>query len=346
MAWFYARLGLDADAAAALRAAPGQATVLYTLAYLLRETAPAESAAYLEKASAASPLLVFPFREEEIAVFSWALAARPADWKPEYYLALIMWAKGRLEEARDLFVMVENADYAPFYIARGALFERTDPARSGADYERAVEIDGANWRSRHTVTQFYLRQNRPALALGSARRAAADFPDEVPLGVDLAQALLAAGDPHEAASVLDTVAALPYEGASDIYGLYVRAHLGIALDFMKKKAWAEAVAALELAKLYPEKLGTGAPFHPDGRMQDYLIALCFDRMGEKGKAAALRESIRDYTLDYWGESHPYGYFGGLVLQKLGRREDRLKARELLAGPKPPAAVLAVLAALK
>jgi hypothetical protein len=346
MAWFYTRLGLDTDAAAALRAAPEQATVLYTLACLLRENAPAESAAYLEKASAASPLLVFPFREEEIAVFSWALAARPADWKPKYYLGLIMWGKGRYEEARDLFEMVEDADYAPFYIARGALFERADPARAADDYARAVELDGANWRGRHTLTRFYLRQRRQDLALGAARRAAADFPTEVPLQVDLAEALLAAGDPHEAATVLDTIAALPYEGANDIYSLYVRAHLGIAIDFMKKRAWAEAVAALELAKLYPEKLGTGAPFHPDGRMQDYLIALCLDRMGEKDKAAARRESIRDYTLDYWGEGHPYGYFGGLVLEKLGRREDRLRARELLSGPKPPAEVLAVLAAMK
>src|SRR5512141_297914 len=73
MAAFYARLGLISDAVESLKAAPPQATVLYTLAYLLRESAPAESAAYLDKASAASPFLVFPFREEEIAVFSWAL---------------------------------------------------------------------------------------------------------------------------------------------------------------------------------------------------------------------------------------------------------------------------------
>ena len=114
MAAFYERLGLVPDAVEALKAAPPQATVLYTLAYLLRESAPAESAAYLDRASAASPFLVFPFREEEIAVFSWALAARPSDWKPKYYLSLILWGKGRIDEARDLFEMIEGADFAPF----------------------------------------------------------------------------------------------------------------------------------------------------------------------------------------------------------------------------------------
>ncbi|MGZ5554524.1 MAG: DUF5107 domain-containing protein [Candidatus Aminicenantales bacterium] len=346
MAAFYTRLGLASDAVEALKAAPAQATVLYTLAYLLRESAPAESAAYLDKASAASPFLVFPFREEEIAVFSWALAARPSDWKPKYYLSLILWGQGRIDEARDLFEMIEGADFAPFYIARGAFFERTDPVWADVDYRKSVELDASSWRARHTLTAFLLRQGRADKALGPARKAAADFPTEVPLQVDLAETLLAAGDPHEAATVLDAVAALPYEGASNIHGLYVQAHVGIGLEAMKKGAWADAVQALELSKLYPEKLGTGAPFHPDSRMQDYFIALAFDRMGEKDKAAALREAIRDYTLKYWDEGQPNGYYGGLTLEKLGRKEDRLQARELLGGPKPTAEVLALISSLR
>ena len=347
MAAFYDRLGRTGDAVEALKASPAHATVDYWLAYLQRGSSPAESAAALERASAASPFLVFPFREEEIAVFSWAVAARPADWRPKYFLALILWGKGRLDEARDLFEMCENAEYAPFWIARGAFFERADPVRAAADYDKAVDLDAASWRGRHARTAFLLRQGRKDEALAAARQAAADLPSEVPLQVDLAETLLAAGDPHEAARVLDAVAALPYEGASDIYGLYVRSHVAIGLEAMKKSAWADAVAALELSKLYPEKLGTGAPFHPDTRMQDYLIALSLDRLGDKDKASALREAIRDYTLTYWDEPQPHGYFGGLVLEKLGRKEDRLKARELLGrAAKPSAEVLAVLGAIR
>ena len=347
MATFYARLGLVNDAAAALKAAPVHPTVLYGLAYLLRDSSASESAVWLEKASAISPHLVFPFREEEIAVFSWAVAARPADWKPKYYLALILWGKGRLEETRDLFEMCENADFAPFYIARGAFFERDDPARAAADYKKAIELDAGSWRARHILIAYYLRQGQKAEALAAARQAAADFPAEVPLQIDLAESLLTVGKPAEAAAVLDAVAALPYEGASDIYGLYVRAHVAIGIVAMQKSAWPAAVEALEKSKLYPEKLGTGAPFHPDTRMQDYLIALSLDRMGERDKAAALRQAIRDYTLTYWDESQPYGYFGGLILEKLGGKEDRLKARELLSrAGRPSAEILAVLGALK
>ena len=347
MATFYARLGLVNDAAAALKAAPVHPTVLYALAFLLRDASPSESAAWLEKASDMSPHLVFPFREEEIAVFSWAVAARPADWKPKYYLALILWGKGRLEETRDLFEMCENADFAPFYIARGAFFERDDPARAAADYKKAIELDAGSWRARHILIAYHLRQGQKTEALAAARQAAADFPAEVPLQIDLAESLLTVGQPAEAAAVLDAVAALPYEGASDIYGLYVRAHVAIGIAAMQKAAWPAAVEALEKSKLYPEKLGTGAPFHPDTRMQDYLIALSLDRMGARDKAAALRQAIRDYTLTYWDESQPYGYFGGLILEKLGGKEDRLKARELLSrAGRPSAEILAVLGALK
>jgi hypothetical protein len=342
MAAFYDRLGLRRDAIKALRAAPAHASVLYWLAYLLRDSSAAESAAGLEKASAASPRLVFPFREEEIAVYSWAIAARPSDWRPKYYLGLILWGKGRLEEARDLFEMAENADFAPFFIARAALLEKTAPGRSEADLVRAVEIDPAAWRARHALIGFYLRQGRKDEALAAAGRAADDFASEIPLRTDLAQALLAAGKPHEAARVLDGVDALPYEGASDIHGLYVRAHVGIGLEAMRKGAWSDAVQAFETAKLYPEKLGTGRPFDPDFRMQDYLISLCFDRLGEKDKAAALREAIREYTLGRDRDNSPNAYFGGLVLEQLGRREDRLKARELLGRGAPSPEVRSLL----
>jgi hypothetical protein len=57
----------------------------------------------------------------------------------------------------------------------------------------------------------------------------------------------------------------------------------------------------------------------------------------------LRGAIRDYTLAYWDEAQPHGYFGALVLEQLGRREDRLKSRELYSrSTKPSAEVLAII----
>ena len=334
MAMFYARNGLEEDAVAALENAPEHPIVLFWLAYLNRELSPGRSAEYLEKALSLSPFLVFPFREESIAVLSWALAARPADWKPKYYLGLILWGKGRLEGTRDLFLMCEDVDFAPFYIARGSLFEGVDRPRVLADYQKAVGLDPESWRARQALTSFYMRHGEKDAALAAAEQAASRLPDQVPLQVDLAEALLANDKPDQAAAILDGIEVLPYEGAGDVHGLYVRTHVARGLAAMRRGAWPQAVEALEKSKLYPERLGTGAPFHPDTRMQDYFIAVCHDKMGNKDRADEIRKEIREYTLARWGEPRPHGYFGGLVLERLGKREDRLKARELLSRGRP------------
>lgn len=346
MAMFYVRNGLEEEAVAVLENAGEHPTVLYWLAYLNRDNFPEKSSGYLEKASALSPFLVFPFREESIAAFSWAVAARPADWKPKYYLALILWSKGRIEETRDLFQMCEDADFAPFYIARGSLFEKIDRPRSLADYRRAADLDPGSWRARRGLTAFHLRYGEKASALAAAERGAADLPDHVMLQVDLAEALLANDRPDQAAVVLERIEALPYEGASDVHVLYVRTHVARGLAAMRKGAWNEAVEALEKSKLFPEKLGTGAPYNPDTRMQDFLIAVCYDRMGRKERATEIRQGIREYTLAYWDEPQPHGYFGGLVLEQMGKREDRLKARELLSRGSPATEILELIRKLR
>ncbi len=342
----YRRLGLLDDAVAVLRQSPEQAEVLYWLSYLLQETGSPEGENLLNRASNASPALVFPFREESIPVFQKALAARPSDWKPKYYLGLVYWGKGRLEEARDLFAMCEGSDFGPFFMTRGSLFEPVDPAYALIDYRKAVEIDGMDWRARHNLTGFFLRHARNREALTVARTAEEDFPGETLLRIDLVRALLAEREFAEAAGILDEINSLPYEGASDIHRLYLEIHVALGLEAVGKRKWSAAIDELEKSKLYPENLGTGKPFEPDFRLQDYLIALCYDRLGRKDAAEETRQGIYDYTIRHQGENTTHGYFGGLILQRFGKREDRLTARELLGKSRPPAEVLTAIRLLE
>jgi tetratricopeptide (TPR) repeat protein len=332
MAMFYVRTGCTAEAVALLKKAPAQSEVYAWLAYLLKDTAPDESTAFLDKALGLSPLLVFPFREESIPVFEWAAAARPNDWKPKYYLGLIFWAKGRIEETRDLFARCDAADFSPFFLARGYLARESAPEKALADFNRAVDIDGKNWRVWHNLTGFYQALGRNSEALSVSAKAAGLFPEEVPILVDQVRALLAIARNDEAAAVLDRLQALPYEGASDIHALYVRTHIGIALGRMARRDWTAAIEHLEKSKLYPEKLGTGAPLVPDARLQDYLEALCQDKMGNKTRAEEIRRAILDYTLKHWEERGPNDYFGGLALQHFG---EAAKARELFKAAQAP-----------
>ncbi len=346
IAALYVRIGLAEDAVALLEQAPRQTEVEYWLAYLLRQRGSPEGDAYLDRASRASPFLVFPFREEAIPVFQKAIAARPSDWKPKYYLGLIYWGKGRIDEARDLFSMCEDVDFAPFYLTRGSLFERTDPRQALLDYRAAVEMAPADWRARHILVGGLIRQGRNREALTAARSAHEAFPTEVPIEVDLVRALMAEKLHEEASGILDRIESLPYEGASDIHRLYVETHITLGLQAMTGRRWAEAIDEFETSKLYPERLGTGEPFDPDFRLQDYMGALCLDRLGRRDEAEAKRRAVYEDTVRFGGKRRPHDYFGGLVLQRFGKREDRLRARELLGRGRPAAEVLAVLRAFE
>ena len=327
MALFYIRAGCDDDAIALLKNAPGQATVFYWLALLLLEKSAEESKTYLDKASEFSPALVFPFREEEIPLFMWAMSERPQDWKPKYYLGLIYSAKGRIEETQKLFEQCDSADFAPFFLARGSLYRKLAPQKALADFEKAVQMDEKNWRSWHTLIDFHLRQAKRENALEDARKAVGLFPEAVPIRIDLVKALMATGGYEEAADILDHVEALPYEGASEIHGLYAETHLQLGLQSMKKGNWTQAVERLEKSKEYPERLGTGKPFDPDLRKQDYLELVCFEKLGQKDRAQEALKSVSDYTLKNLESPSPNSYYGGLALRRLG---DWNKAQRILA----------------
>jgi len=326
MAITYMRLGCDDDALALLKNAPEHPTVAYMLAFLLLNRAPDASKAYLEKASALSPLLVFPFREEEIPLYEWAMAARPQDWKPKYYLGLILWGKGRVEETMDLFKQCDAADFAPFFLARGYLYRSSDPAKAFADYERAVTIDEKTWRNWQTLIDFSAQQGKHEKALEAAQKAAGLFPKEVPIQVNLVKSFMNVNQYEEAAAVLDTIEALPFEGASEIHGLFAEAHVQLGLARIQSRNWAAAVEQLERSKDYPEKLGTGKPFDPDGRLQDYLEGLCYQKLGQKDKAERAFKAAADYTLKHLDGRGPGAYFGGHALERLGERQ---KAAEVL-----------------
>ncbi|MEA2005935.1 MAG: hypothetical protein U9O50_06725, partial [Acidobacteriota bacterium] len=146
------------------------------------------------------------------------------------------------------------------------------------------------------------------------------FPNEVSIQIDLVRALMENKRFKEAALILDNIVALPYEGASGIHGLFVECQVQLGLDCMKNRQFTQAIQHLEKAKTYPEKLGTGRPYDPDLRMQDYLISLCYAKMGDIKNAKELQKSIYDYTLRHLSEVHPNQYFGGLILQQFGNHK--------------------------
>jgi tetratricopeptide (TPR) repeat protein len=333
-ALFYIRTGLTADAVALLKLAPDYPTVHYWLAFLQKDTAEAESTAALDKASSLSPLLVFPYREEEIPLLEWAASVRPDDWKPRYYLGLILWGKGRVDEAKSLLASCDAADFAPLFLTRAMLFRESDPAKARADYERAVSLDPGSWRGFHLLFEFLTgrREFDPALAI--ARKAAEAFPAEVPVRIDLVKGLMNKNLFAEAASVLEAIKALPFEGASEIQSLFSKTHFALGLEKFRVKDWAAAIAEFERSKEFPETLGSGRPFDADDRLADYLAGLAAEKLGQKERSAAAFKAVVDFGLKFPNRGGMGAYAESLALKRMGRAAEAAALMKIAVPPAP------------
>jgi tetratricopeptide (TPR) repeat protein len=126
--------------------------------------------------------------------------------------------------------------------------------------------------------------------------------------------------------------ALPFEGASEIHSLFARTHVQLGLARMRERDWPAAVRELERSKEYPEKLGSGRPFDPDLRLQDYLLGLAYGRLGEADRAEAAFQAVVGFTLKFPESRGTGAYFGSLALRRAGQAQ---KAAEVDKRASPP-----------
>lgn len=318
-ALFYVKIGLTDEAIELLELADDHPVACYWLAFLRKDDGE-RSLASIERARSISPNLVFPFREETIPVLTWAMDTAPGHWTETYYLGLIYWSKGRIDAAIDLFSGIEPPDFPPFYLCRAHLNETRRPDLAREDLEMAVELDPRSWRSWHRLLAFYLRAGLDEPALARSREAMERFPGADAILLDRVRALMAMDRFGSAALLLDGPVILPAEGATGVRDLYSTCHLRLALAKMECGEFAAAVEHLEKSKSFPENLGSGKPYDPDQRREDYLLALCFDRLGNALRAESLRDGIVRYTFDH-EEREEQAYFGGLVLALRNRRTE-------------------------
>ena len=325
LAMFYFDLGLTEEAAKVLGLAPSHPVVDYWLAYLWREKDEAKSRQYLQEAEAASPQLVFPHRREDIPVLRWA-AANAAGWKTPYYLGLVLWNTGMIEEAKGLFKgLADGPDWAPFYLTRARFLENEgDGEGTLADIQKAVRLDKENWRAWRAQTEFYEKRGDHERALRSAQAIYKKQPEKPALAMDYSKALLHSGRHEDCLEVLKKTNVLPYEGAWEGRDLYKQAHLLSAALNLKNKKYKAAVASAEKAKLWSENLGVGKPFDVDERLENFILAAAAEKIGDRKKAERLYASVCSDTDKFrpsWDSVH---LLGAMALTKTGREEDAVR----------------------
>ena len=293
LAAWYQDLGRLEEARELLTMSPQNAEVLYWLAFVQDALHDPGAAETLKKADAASPRLVFPFRSEAASVFEWAMG-KSSNWRPRYYLALILWSRNDLARARDLLVSCGNAaDFAPFYAARAKALDAVSRDQALADLRRAAELDPKEWRFGKLLTERLIEDKAFGPALDIAQRYFKASPDNYMLGMLHAKSLLLNGRFAEASDALAKLNVLPYEGATEGRALYREAQLMLGAADARAGKWTDAAKRVAAAREWPEHLGAGKPYpeNVDERLEDRLQAQCFERLGRLAESRAILDRL-------------------------------------------------------
>jgi tetratricopeptide (TPR) repeat protein len=325
LALFYFNLGLTTEAVRALEMAPSHPLIDYWLAYLHREDDPAGSRECFDRAVMASPALVFPHRRETIPVLRWA-AAKDGGWKSSYYLGLVLWNIGKLQEAKGLFERLESApDWAPFYLTRAKLrAEGEDGSRVLEDIQKSIGLDRGNWRAWRAQTEFYEKSGDFAHALKSAQTVYKQQPEKPALAMDYAKALLHSGQSEECLGVLGKTTVLPYEGAWEGHDLYRQANLLLGATTLRKGNARKAAVWIERARLWPENLGVGEPFDVDERLENFLAAEAAEKTGDHKKEEALYRAVCADSVKFGASRDALQLLGAMAFKKTGQEDQALR----------------------
>lgn len=317
----YYNLGLDKDAISVLRNGPQSTKNILWTTYLTKGYNELESKSLLQEAINNPIDFVFPYRAETIPVLKWAVQENK-NWKLKYYLAQNYLSIGRQKEGMELMESLgEIPDSDIFYRFRGALESAKGYVGQAKDFRKALLLNKSDWKVWEEIIQFYLKHEKYKDAHELSQKASKMFKGNYNIELAHAKALLNMGFYKEVVEILNQIQLLPYEHASESRAIYVRGHLAMAGELLNKGKYNEAISVLLKSKEWPENIGVGKPYSPDERIQDYLLAYCYEQIKDSKKQEQFLREIIQFSQENANQPNLNNFFGLLALKKLGEQQE-------------------------
>jgi tetratricopeptide (TPR) repeat protein len=315
----YYNLARMDDALAIMDLAGEDTKVKLWKAFLMRATDSGRSTRLLTEVIEASPEFVHPFRRESVRVLEWA-HSQSTNWKFKYYLAQNYLAVGLKEKATALLKAIgDQADSDVFYRFRAKILDDLPYEKRLKDYETALKLSETDWKVWEEFIQFHLSNSKYEAAYELSSKAYKKFRDNYNIGLSHAKAALQVDRYSETIEVLQSINILPFEHASESKKIYDDAHIYLAKENMEKNRFKEAIALLEASREWPENLGVGKPYDVDSRLQDYLLAISYEKIGDPAKAKQLLVQVADFTKLHRDRHSINHLFGLLALERMGKK---------------------------
>ena len=167
-----------------------------------------------------------------------------------------------------------------------------DPQQVEADLKRAMRLD-PQWRYGMALAKHYEKIGRKDDACGLAGQLHKQFPENFTVGSLYAKLLLESRKYEACGELLRSIHFLPSEGAMDVLKVYKECHLMLAVEQMQRNNHAEAARLVGLARQWPTRLNVGQPRDSelDDRLENFLAAVCCEKLGQQAEAARLFEAV-------------------------------------------------------
>ena len=310
----YYRKGCPAEAGQVLGSAPGHPVVNLWLAHLY----PDQYQVYMDRVLDHPVESVFPHRIETAIILKSALERHP-HWKLHYYLGLILWNKGLLEDAREQFdACGDIPGSATFYMAKSILSE--SPEEQSDCVRKAVEIEPRNWRASLALARIYLADNQPGEAFRLLEPLIGTHPEHSSIGLFYARSLTDMGEYEKALSFLEHYVLLPSEGATFGRILYHEICIRSAAASLIRGKHKRAILLAEKAKRWPENLGVGRPYDVDERLADFILTLAYHAGGDEETASDCARRIMEYRHPGYRPENSKLFLQLEMLDRAGRKE--------------------------
>lgn len=234
---------------------------------------------------------IFPFRRETIKVLEWA-KNNISNWKVDYLLALNLWSKGRHDESRKLFKELSDIpENENFYLSRASLMEGSNVASYNDDIKKAYMINKKNWRAVLEYGRSLQNSNEFSEAEKVLRIEFERNKSNYMIGMEYIKVLLNVNQYEKAINVLENLKILPYEHAGEGRELYEKAYFNSAIKKIDDGKIDDAIKLIIKSKLWPEELGVGKPYKPDERIQNFLLYICYKKLGKPNHKFFLDEIV-------------------------------------------------------
>ena len=324
LACFYNELNAKTESIKLLELISKHPLANYFQAWLLSYANPKKSNELLQKANNTSVEFILPFRLEFEPILNWAVH-QSTSWRAKYYFALLLQSREKYSEALQLLKNCkEESKDALFYATRARLLQQTTPTDTIAihsDLNKSLSLDPNNWRYQKALIDALTESGKYQEALVIASGYSTVHPDNYLMGMLAAKISLLNKKYNTTDAILKNINIIPFEGATEGRELYRETKIQLALENFDKNNTTEAIKQVELAMLWPENLGVGAPYpeEVDNRIEFYLLAKFHAKLNHDKEAALYREKLSHYLLGTYND--PAGNL--LQVSDLGNDPEKL-----------------------